>query len=122
MSKQQQITASSYRAVFLLLGLFAISVLGQAQPPGAKPAAPPPAAPAQATRPVSGDTRQQAYLRFLEARRLKAEAYRLRGDKQLVEQALKAYRDTIWLDPQAAEPRVDLGELYFFFKNDFTGA
>lgn len=122
MSKQQQVAASSYRAVFLLLSLFAISLLGQAQPPGAKPAAPPPAAPTQATRPTSGDTRQQAYLRFLEARRLKAEAYRLRGDKQLVEQALKAYRDTIWLDPQAAEPRVDLGELYFFFKNDLRSA
>lgn len=81
-----------------------------------------PSAPASTQRQVSDNPRQQAFLRFMEARRLKAEAYRLRGDAKLIEQAIEAYRDTIWLDPQAAEPRVDLGELYLFAKGDQRSA
>ncbi len=60
--------------------------------------------------------RQQAYLRFIEAQRLKGEARRL-GNARLLDEAIKAYQETIQLDPAAAEPRVDLGELYFFFQS-----
>jgi tetratricopeptide (TPR) repeat protein len=61
-------------------------------------------------------TRQKAYLRFIEAQRLKGEAMRLRNAR-LLDDAIKAYKETIQLDPAAAEPHVDLGELYFFFQN-----
>jgi tetratricopeptide (TPR) repeat protein len=60
--------------------------------------------------------REQAYLRFIEARRLKAEVQRL-SSARLLEEAIEAYKETIRLDPTAAEPRVDLGELYFFFRS-----
>ncbi len=66
---------------------------------------------------ISGEESQspehrQAYLRYLEAQRLKGEGVRLRS-KRLFEDAIKAYRETIQLDPHAAEPHVDLGGLYF---------
>ncbi len=60
--------------------------------------------------------RQQAYLRFIEAQRLKGEAQRL-NNARLLEEAIQAYKETIQLDPAAAEPHVDLGELYFFFRS-----
>jgi len=56
--------------------------------------------------------RRQAYLRYLEAQRLKGEGDRLRS-KRLQEDAIRAYKETIQLDPSAAEPHVDLGGLYF---------
>lgn len=70
------------------------------------------------TQPKESDwrERQQAYLRFIEARRLKDEAQRTRNAR-LLDDAIKAYKETIRLDPMAAEPRVDLGELYFFFQS-----
>ncbi len=76
---------------------------------------------ASASRITTQGTREQAYLRFLEARRLRANAQQQR-DQKLFDQAIAAYRDTIWLDPKSAEPRVDLGELYFFFRNDVASA
>ncbi|MCG3163833.1 MAG: Beta-barrel assembly-enhancing protease [Acidobacteria bacterium] len=60
--------------------------------------------------------RQQAYLRFAEARRLKDEAQRMRNAR-LLDDAIRAYKETIQLDPSSAEPHVDLGELYFFFQS-----
>jgi tetratricopeptide (TPR) repeat protein len=60
--------------------------------------------------------RQRAYLRFIEARRLKEEAQRLRNAR-LLEEAIKAYKETIQLDPTSPEPHVDLGELYFFLQS-----
>jgi len=39
------------------------------------------------------------------------------GNARLLEEAIRAYRETIELDPTAAEPHVDLGELYFFFQS-----
>jgi tetratricopeptide (TPR) repeat protein len=81
----------------------------------------PPSEPVAATRATTQSTREQAYLRFLEARRLRGEAQRQR-DPKIFDQAIAAYRDTIWLDPKAAEPRVDLGEVYFFFRNDMASA
>jgi tetratricopeptide (TPR) repeat protein len=58
--------------------------------------------------------RQEAFLRFLEAQGLKGQAQRLRSPR-LFDEAIKAYQETIQLDPLAAEPHVDLGELYFFY-------
>jgi tetratricopeptide (TPR) repeat protein len=64
-----------------------------------------------------GAARRQAYVRFIEARRLKGEIHRLRGSTtRLLDEAIKAYKETIQLDPTAADPHVDLGELYFFFQ------
>src|SRR5262245_44625409 len=60
--------------------------------------------------------RRQAYTRFIEARRLKGEIQRLRNSARLLDEAIKAYKETIQLDPAAADPHVDLGELYFFFQ------
>ncbi len=58
--------------------------------------------------------RQLSYLRYIEAQRLKGEAQRLRSTR-LLDDAIKAYKETIQLDPTAAEPHIDLGELYFFY-------
>ncbi|NOT61597.1 MAG: tetratricopeptide repeat protein [Acidobacteria bacterium] len=80
-----------------------------------------PSEPISASRATTQSTREQAYLRFLEARRLRSDAQRQQNQK-LFDQAIAAYRDTIWLDPKSAEPRVDLGELYFFFRNDVASA
>lgn len=65
--------------------------------------------------------RQQAYLKFIEARRLKGEAQRI-NSRSILEEAIRAFRETIQLDPNAAEPHVDLGEIYFFFLNQPTQA
>ncbi|MBK8314358.1 MAG: tetratricopeptide repeat protein [Acidobacteria bacterium] len=64
---------------------------------------------------AQGQQRRQAYLKFIEAQRLKEEAQRLRSAKVL-EDAIAAYKETIRLDPASAEPHVDLGELYFFYQ------
>ncbi len=58
--------------------------------------------------------RQRAYLRYLEAQRLKGEIHRVRS-RRLLDDAVKAYTETIQLDPEAAEPHVDLGELYLLY-------
>jgi tetratricopeptide (TPR) repeat protein len=84
---------------FLFVALTAVSAAGQA-PPGQSDAA----------------ARRQAYVRFIEARRLKGEIQRLRNTARLLDEAVKAYKETIQLDPAAADPHVDLGELYFFFQ------
>ena len=63
------------------------------------------------------DSRRKAYVRFIEAQRLKGELQRLRNAARLFDEAIKAYKETIQLDPSAAEPHVDLGELYFFFQS-----
>lgn len=61
-------------------------------------------------------TRRQAYLRFVEAQRLKSEAQRTQNARRL-QDAIEAYKDAIRLDPSAADPHVDLGELYFFYQS-----
>src|SRR5262245_50332698 len=61
-------------------------------------------------------SRRKAYVRFIEAQRLKGEVHRLRSAAGLLNEAVRAYKETIQLDPSAAEPHVDLGELYFFFQ------
>jgi tetratricopeptide (TPR) repeat protein len=72
------------------------------------------------SQPASGAAdakkRQQAYLKFLEAHRLRGEAQRLRNSS-LIDGAIEAYQETIRLDPTSADPHVDLGELYFLFQN-----
>jgi tetratricopeptide (TPR) repeat protein len=88
---------------FLLVVLAAVSAAGQT--PEQKE-----------QKEISGAARRQAYLRFIEARRLKGEIQRLRNTSRLLDEAIKAYKETIQLDPGAADPHVDLGELYFFFQ------
>lgn len=51
---------------------------------------------------------RQAYLRFIEAQRLKA----LRPPR--INEAIAIYKEVIQLDPTACEPHADLGELYFY--------
>ena len=64
-----------------------------------------------------GETRRKAYIRFIEAQRLKGEIQRLRSASRLLDEAIRTYKETIQLDPTAAEPHVDLGELYFYFQS-----
>src|SRR5262249_58459637 len=49
-------------------------------------------------------------------RRLRGEIQRLPNSARLLDEAIKAYKEAIQLDPAAADPHVDLGELYFFFQ------
>src|SRR5437867_349441 len=65
--------------------------------------------------------RKQAYLRFMDAQRLKDEFQRSKSPDRLNE-AIAAYKDAIRLDPTAAEPHADLGELYFFFQSRLNEA
>jgi tetratricopeptide (TPR) repeat protein len=83
-------------------------------PPENKPVSTSPAV--QQTRPqdARNDARISAHLRYLEAQRLKGQAQRLRSSRHF-DEAIKAFKDTIQLDPFSAEPHVDLGELYFFY-------
>lgn len=60
--------------------------------------------------------RQQAYLKFIEARRLKNEALRA-NSRSVLEDSIRAFRETVQLDPTASEPHFELGEIYFFFLN-----
>lgn len=53
--------------------------------------------------------RKQAYLRYIEAQRMKS----LRTTK--VSDLITIYKEIIQLDPTAAEPHADLGELYAFY-------
>ncbi|HEY7184577.1 MAG TPA: tetratricopeptide repeat protein [Blastocatellia bacterium] len=111
-------------AAVLFIVLAAVSAAGrppqgQEQNPVAQPA---PSAPAPADQKEGQKenadvaARRQAYMRFIEARRLKGEIQRLRNTARLLDEAIKAYKETIQLDPTAADPHVDLGELYFFFQ------
>ncbi len=109
-------------AAILFITLAAVSATGRPQEsrsPSA-PVSPPAASTAQQAAPQKeipdAEARRQAYVRFIEAQRLKGEIQRLRNSGRLLDEAVKAYKDTIQLDPAAAEPRVDLGELYFFFQ------
>lgn len=61
----------------------------------------------------SGGTEQAAWLRYIEAQRLAAEGFE-REDSRLLDRAIGAFRETIRLDPSAAAPRIDLGNLYLF--------
>ena len=112
---------SSWR-ILITVSLCLLVSSAFAQTPADSAALSEPTSVSRATTQTTGqNTREQAYLRFLEARRLRANAQQQR-DQKLFDQAIAAYRDTIWLDPKSAEPRVDLGELYFFFRNDVASA
>ena len=105
-------------ALFLLSLVFSARAAAQSAAP---PATPPTNSSVTTGQRSTDNPRQQAFLRFMEARRLKAEGLR-RKDAKLIDQAIEAYRDTLWLDSAAAEPRVDLGELYLFVKGDQRSA
>ncbi|MEP7274261.1 MAG: hypothetical protein ABI882_22390, partial [Acidobacteriota bacterium] len=87
-----------FRFAFVILSVLALPVFANAQD--------------QASIDAS-KARRQAYLRFIEAQRLRGEAQRTNNARRLQE-SIEAYKDSIRLDPTAAEPHVDLGELYFF--------
>lgn len=59
--------------------------------------------------PEARQNRKQAYLRYIEAQRMKA----ARTTK--VNDLITIYREIIQLDPTAAEPHAELGELYAFY-------
>jgi len=91
---------------------------GQNPASQSSPSAPPTAlAPGAQPKVPDARARRQAYVRFIEAQRLKGEIQRMRNTARLLDEAIKAYKETIQLDPSAAEPHVDLGELYFFFQS-----
>jgi tetratricopeptide (TPR) repeat protein len=71
---------------------------------------------AQGQQSEAAKTRQQAYLKFIEAQRLRNEAQRTQNPRRLQE-SIEAYKEALRLDPSAAEPHIDLGELYFFFQS-----
>jgi tetratricopeptide (TPR) repeat protein len=111
-------------ALLMLAFFFLSAVTGSSAGviPQERSKTPPQAMPATASPPGSQSqnkasmprSRQRGYLRFIEAQRLKGEAHRLNSTR-LLDQAIKAYQETIQIDPTAAEPHVDLGELYFFY-------
>ncbi|MGH9751449.1 MAG: tetratricopeptide repeat protein [Blastocatellia bacterium] len=110
-------------ATILFIVLAAIVATGRPMRSQERNPAPQSSPPAPSSAQLTGqqkatpDTaRRQAYVRFIEARRLKGEIQRLRNSGRLLDEAIKAYKETIQLDPAAAEPHVDLGELYFFFQ------
>ena len=64
-----------------------------------------------------GEAGRRVWLRYLEALDLAAEGLES-GDGRLIDQAILALREMIRLDPAAAEPHLDLGNLYLFAKGD----
>jgi len=113
-------TSKKMRAAILFTLLAVVSAAGQ--PLQSQEGNPAPQSPPSATSAGrQGETsdaaaRRQAYVRFIEARRLRGEIQRLRNSARLLDEAIKAYKEAIQLDPAAADPHVDLGELYFFFQ------
>jgi tetratricopeptide (TPR) repeat protein len=75
----------------------------QAQPEAVQAGGAPPLKPAG----------REAWLRYLEAQRLLGEGQASR-DTKLIDKAITAFRETIRLDPTAAEPHIDLGNIYLF--------
>jgi len=72
--------------------------------------------PTQEVRDVAG---RQVWRLYLEAQTLAAEGLES-GDSRRIAQAVVALRETIRLDPTAAEPHVDLGNLYLFGNGDLS--
>jgi tetratricopeptide (TPR) repeat protein len=102
--------AALWVGTFLLLTTCGGNLNAQTQPPAGNSLK----IPASSDKAAESKRRQQAYLKYLEAQRLKGDAQRLRSNRQLLDDAIQAYKETIQLDPLAAEPHVDLGEIYFF--------
>jgi tetratricopeptide (TPR) repeat protein len=69
-----------------------------------------------AATPEAKKNRKQAYLRYIEVQRMKS----VRTTKPI--DLISAYKEIIQLDPTAADPHADLGEVYFFNLNDFDSA
>lgn len=97
--------------IFLFPGLITNLTLAQ---PETRPAPTATAPQNRLTAATESHRRQQAYLRYLEAHRLKGEAQRTRSQR-LFEEAARVFKEAIQLDPSAAAPRNDLGEIYFFY-------
>src|SRR5215813_12964507 len=115
MMKSKKMGAAIFFIVLVAVSAAGRPRQGQEQSPAAQ--APPPApSTGQQKETPDAAARRQAYARFIEARRLGGEIQRLRNSSRLLDEAIKAYKDAIQLDPAAADPHVDLGELYFFFQ------
>ncbi len=83
---------------------------GQAGQPSASQTTtnpPPAAAPPQPESAEVKRNRKQAYLRYMEAQRMKTVRTTKLGDLVTI------YKEIIQLDPTAADPHADLGEIYF---------
>ncbi len=89
------------KIILAMVCVFVFALIAQAQP---------------AQTPEAKKNRKQAYLRYIEVQRLKA----VRTTKPI--ELISAYKEIIQLDPTAAEPHADLGEVYFFNLNDFDAA
>lgn len=74
------------------------------------------AGPVQEPRAEAG---RQVWIRYIEAQALAAEGLES-GDSRRIELAVEAFRETIRLDPTAAEPHVDLANLYLFARGDLS--
>ncbi|MFN0086009.1 MAG: tetratricopeptide repeat protein [Blastocatellia bacterium] len=103
-------TGSKTAAALCLVWMWLSPAPALGQSPAEAPAS------SKSQRTPDSRTRRQAYLRYIEAQRLKSEAQRTRSAR-LLEDAIRAYQETIDLDPAAPEPHVDLGEVYFFFQS-----
>lgn len=100
----------SYKIARLMFSQFSLAfVLGCGLAVLAQPATLP-----QVDAASESKRRQEAHFKYFEAQRLKGEAQRTRS-RQLLDESIRALQETIRLDPTAAEPHVDLGELYFFY-------
>jgi tetratricopeptide (TPR) repeat protein len=104
--------------ILFVVAWAAIPVIAYQEPgkvtPETRPSPPSPAAQQSQPQAQPQETPKSAHLRYLEAQRLKGQAQRLRSSRYF-DEAIKAFKDTIQLDPLSAEPHVDLGELYFFY-------
>lgn len=90
-----------------LVVLMASLVSGQTGPGSSAPV---PAAQDQtAMQPTDPGAKKRAYLRYMEAHQLLAQR------PPAIREAIAALREVIRLDPTAAEPHADLGEVYLFY-------
>lgn len=110
LKKRFKASAAVWISTLMLLVTCGGSLAAQTQQPAGNSLTPS----ANPDKAAESKRRQQAYLRYIEAQRMKGDAQRLRTNRQLLDDAIKAYKETIQLDPTAAEPHVDLGEIYFF--------
>jgi tetratricopeptide (TPR) repeat protein len=106
-------------ALAVMLAVFSASGVN-AQSIGSRNSAaiqsPPPPPKPQPTPNADPATKRRAYLRYMEAHQF------LSQRPARVDDAIAAFKEVIRLDPTAAEPHADLGELYFFHRQRLEDA
>ena len=100
----------------IVLFLITTAQAGNANLPQDQKAGAQPQTSAPPQTPAAKENRKRAYLRYIEAQRMKS----LRTTK--VEELVTVYKEIIQLDPTAADPHAELGELYFFTVRDLEKA